>query len=84
VKRRLLQQSPNVVLVSIDEFRTSKTCSKCMGCLSNMKAKSIRHRRDAVTGERSEMYETYGRIHKVLHCRNSVLHSMPRGRDVEP
>jgi hypothetical protein len=72
IKRRLAQRS-DVTLVGIDEFRTSVTCSCCKGRLTNMKAKSKRRRWDG------EVIETYGRVHKVLHCKNSVGISACRG-----
>ena len=85
IKRHLAQRS-DVTLVGVDEFRTSQTCSCCWGRLTNMRAKSQRRRRDG------EKYEAFGRIHKVLHCKNSDGISACRGvrgrrsrpRDVEP
>ena len=64
IKRRLAS-TPDVRLVVVDEFRTSVTCNRCRGRLTNMRARSRVRARDG--GWR----ETFGRVHKVLHCRNS-------------
>lgn len=65
--RRRLANTPGVTLLSVDEFRTSVTCSKCFGRLVNMRARS----RVRVRGRALEWRETYGKVHKVLHCMNS-------------
>ena len=69
--RHCLKSRPNVLYKNVDEFRTSCTCHGCHSRLSNMKADSVRLRRSK-EGEtiRKEVKNT--KVHKVLHCRNSV------------
>ena len=71
--KRQLSRMANVTLVNVDEFRTSVTCSNCQGRLTNMTAASRKRRRDG------EWSETFGKIHKVLHCRTSEGISACRG-----
>jgi hypothetical protein len=78
-----LSKRPDVVLVPVDEFRTSQTCSGCFGRLCNMRAaattslrvldyRDYRDNRDNRDG-RVERVVTHGaRVHKVLHCKRSV------------
>ena len=55
-----------VYLLSVNEFRTSKTCNGCLCELTNMSVKeAIVHAEDGTLGVRRK------RIHKVLHCKNS-------------
>lgn len=65
VKRRL-ESRDNVLFLNIAEHRTSKVCHTCNSELCNMKAKTTRWQRD---GSKREIAS---RVHKVLHCRNSV------------
>ena len=59
---------PNVDLRSVDEFRSSVTCSKCWTRLQNMRACTTKW------SWRNRRMETQlrARVHKVLHCSNSV------------
>ena len=62
-----LREAPHVDLRSVHEHLTSVTCSKCWGRLTNQRAMTTRwNRRTRV------METTRSRIHKVLHCSNSV------------
>jgi hypothetical protein len=63
-----LRSRPDVDLRSVDEFRTSMTCSQCNCRLSNMRAAS--KVKNKSTGE-WEMRRR-SKVHKVLHCSNSV------------
>ena len=63
-----LRSRPDVDLRSVDEFRTSVTCSKCHCQLTNMKAKCMVKNRKTGAWEARR-----SKIHKVLHCSNSVL-----------
>ena len=61
-------------VVTLDEFRTSKTCNCCKQCsLKNMRVR--------------RWSEEVGRfanqsVHSVLHCHNSACPSMTMNRDV--
>ena len=59
-------------VVSIDEYRTSKTCNSCHGDLSNA--------RKSIIGKDFKLHHT--KIHGVLHCRNSECENMTVNRDV--
>ena len=59
-------------VVSIDEYRTSKTCNGCHCDLSNA--------RKAVIGKDFKLHHT--KIHGVLHCPNSECENMTMNRDV--
>ena len=72
--KKALAQRPNVILLLVDEYNTSKTDSATHLPLSNMKGVTTCRSRD---GKR---YTTSGKIHKVLHCRNSEG-SLPNGCD---
>jgi len=78
IKRRLSHR-PNVLFRTIDEFRSSCLCSCCHGRLTNMRARSMVRRR--VWSEVEGAYQPHqlhlvavanNKVHKVLHCRNSV------------
>ena len=69
IKERLSKKE-NVVLLSIPEFNTSKTCSNCLNTLVNMKASSTKYRRNE-NGERISYEDGIHKVHKVLHCRSS-------------
>ena len=62
-----LRKAPHVDLRSVDEFRTSVTCSKCHGKLVNSRAISTTCNRSTGVWEKRR-----SRIHKVLHCSSSV------------
>ena len=62
-----LSNRSNVVMLSIDEFCTSKKCSMCSSDLVNMKAMTTRCVR--VKGVKTKKNEVK-KIHKVLHCRS--------------
>ena len=59
-------------VVSIDEYRTSKTCNSCYCDLSNA--------RKAIIGKDFRLHHT--KIHGVLHCRTSECENMTVNRDV--
>ena len=63
-----LRASPHVDLRSVDEFRSSVTCSNCWARLENMRASTTKW------SWRNRRMETQlrSRVHKVLHCSNSV------------
>jgi hypothetical protein len=62
-----LKQRADVHLLSVDEFRTSKTCNGCFQELSNATApEAVIHPNDGTLGVRRK------RLHKTLHCRSSV------------
>ena len=63
--RAALRNQQNVVVREVDEYRTSKVCCACHCELVNMRGTQ---RRRQPSGE-TEMVT--GRIHKVLHCKNS-------------
>jgi hypothetical protein len=63
-----LRSRANVLLLDIDEFRTSITCHKCHGKLCNMKAAHtvrVNHK----TNTRNVL--TNQKVHKVLHCKSN-------------
>ena len=70
--KRALGKRNNVLLLDVDEFRTSKLCSHTHKPLSNMKAVSHRRQPDGTTKAR------HGKIHQVLHCKNSGWHGSCR------
>jgi hypothetical protein len=70
-----LRRRPNVRLRMVDEFNTSRTDCETHMRLVNMKAKTTRLKRsDGATTKAT----TFGKVHKVLHCRNSDG-SLPAG-----
>lgn len=71
-----LQSRTNVVLGHVDEYKTSCTCHTCQHRLTNMKADSTIWRRDD-NGKKRKVV-VHGKIHKVLHCRNSDERSSGR------
>jgi hypothetical protein len=63
-----LRASPHVDLRSVDEFRSSVTCSTCWARLENMRASTTKW-----SGKNRRMEtQLRSRVHKVLHCSNSV------------
>jgi hypothetical protein len=62
-----LRNAPHVDLRSVDEFKSSKTCSKCHGLLVNSRAIATTFDRSTGVWE-----EKKARIHKVLHCSSSA------------
>lgn len=60
-----LSKCEYVVLMSIDEYLTSKRCSDCGNELCNMRAKSTIYKKKIKT------VRDVGKIHKILHCRSS-------------
>jgi hypothetical protein len=73
IKRELARRS-NVMLMDIDEFRTSKLDSLTHKPLTNMVALTRKRQRD---GSMSAPYRS--RIHSVLHCKNSGMRSSSFG-----
>jgi hypothetical protein len=69
--RQCLSRRPNVLYKNIDERYTSCTCHGCFARLSNMKACSVRVR-TTLDGEVIRTEVRNNKVHKVLHCRNSV------------
>ena len=75
IKLELIRRE-NVAFISIDEYKTSITCHCCHQPLVNMKAMITNIKRNA-DGEKTR--RTYhGRVHKVLHCKNS-MHNVAEG-----
>ena len=68
--RQCLARRPNVLFKNIDEHRTSCTCHGCFARLANMKANSVKFNRVDGIKIRKEVKNT--KVHKVLHCCNSV------------
>ncbi len=60
-----LSKRPDVLLTSVDEFKTSQTCHGCFNKLCNMRADSTRVSRGVAVVTRGAS------IHKVLHCKKS-------------
>jgi hypothetical protein len=60
-----LKGRANVIMSSIDEFRTSITCHNCHCRLKNMWAVTTRVKRD-----KTRTVEVK-KVHKVLHCKSS-------------
>ncbi len=75
-----LQKRPNVVLGHIRETLTSQVCHCCRQRLCNMKADTVVIKRrvgsDGMVSK--ERTVRHGRIHKVLHCKNSDVRSQGR------
>jgi hypothetical protein len=59
-------QRSDVILMDVDEFRTSCTCSCYWSKLRNMVADTTRVDREGMKQTRR------GRVHKVLHCTRSA------------
>jgi len=66
---RELSRRPNVSLKYIDEYNTSKVCNVDHSILKNMKAKTTKKLKSG------EKIVTFGKVHRVLHCTNSVTDS---------
>lgn len=64
-----LENAKNVKMLIIDEFRTSKTCSKCHNELSNMIAETTKIQRRK--GKPATIIKQISKIHKVIHCKSS-------------
>ena len=70
--RQVLSRRPNVLYTNIDEHKTSCVCSECFERLVNMKADTVKRRRVSDGGGQSNVVVNGQRVHKVLHCCNSV------------
>ena len=70
IRQRLSRRS-NVMFKNVDEFKSSCTCNTCFERLVNMKASSVKRKR-AENGEWEKVVVMNGKVHKVLHCHNSV------------
>ena len=68
--KSMLQRRSNVLFRHVSEFRTSCLDSRTWKPLKNMKAESVRVWTDGPSGEKKRA-TTFGKVHKVLHCRNS-------------
>ena len=68
--RMALKRRNNVCFKNIAENYTSCRCSNCFERLINMKADSTLYK--MVDGKREKEVKRDTRVHKVLHCRNSV------------
>ena len=77
--RRALKRRRNVLYTNIDERNTSCKCHGCHERLVNMKADSVVCRKSQ-DGGRDKMVRLDTRVHKVLHCRNSVGSAPIEGR----
>ena len=64
-----LSKKKDAVLLSIDEYCSSKMCCQCHNVLSNMRAKSIIYKKDA-NGVKTQVERGVGKIHKILHCKS--------------
>ena len=62
--RRALRARSDVEVRDTDEFRTSRNCSNCHECLTQMKAREE-------FMERGVVKTRVSRVHKVLHCKSS-------------
>ena len=67
-----LRSRPDVVLLDVDEFRTSITCSHCHNHLCNMKGVTTQ-RVDRKDGTIRQL--TNQKVHKVLHCKSNECES---------
>ena len=63
--KKELKLRDNVFLRSINEKRTSVTCHNCNCRLTNMRADSVRIKRDG-----TKEVQMKSKIHKALHCKN--------------
>jgi hypothetical protein len=77
--RHCLSRRRNVLFKNIDEYKTSCTCHKCFNRLVNMKAASVRVK-ITKEGKREKELVQGNKVHKVLHCRNSVGSAPEEGR----
>ena len=77
--RMALKRRANVLYANVDEAYTSCKCHGCFQRLVNMKADSVLHRKTE-NGEREKVVRSDNRVHKVLHCRNSVGSAPVQGR----
>ena len=69
--RRRLASRPNVMFKNVDEFRSSCTCHKCFEKMVNMNATTVKWKR-LEDGQWAKVVIKHNKVHKVLHCRNSV------------
>jgi hypothetical protein len=67
-----LSRRPNVLFKNIDEHKTSCTCHGCFRALVNMKADRMKWSRRESDGRWVTTKVERTKVHKVLHCRNSV------------
>eukprot|EP00798_Chlamydomonas_sp_ICE-L_P003340 gene3340-biopygen21104 len=76
--RQRLSRRENVLFKNVDEYKTSCTCHGCFNRLVNMKATSTLWRWRKVTengvevNRRVKEVVNNNKVHKVLHCCNSV------------
>lgn len=77
--RQRLAARPNVLFKNVCEFRTSCTCNGCFEKLVNMKADTVRFK-TAAGGTKERRVVEGNKVHKVLHCRNSVGSSPSKAR----
>ena len=78
--RRCLSRRKNVLFKNVDERNTSCKCHGCFQRLVNMKADSVVWRGvckespidGSITVEKQKMVVKNVKVHKVLHCRDSV------------
>ena len=73
IKHRLRMRK-DVTILSVDEFRTSVTCSCCNRRLSNMVAVVTRKAKAPGQG----VHSSRSKVHTVLHCRSSVDNGIDR------
>ena len=69
--RKRVAARPNVMYKNVDEFRSSCTCHNCFKELYNMKASSVKWKM-IDNGRREKVVVKSNKVHKVLHCHNSV------------
>lgn len=79
IKRRLKDMPHVLAVTEIDEFRTSQICSCCHGRLTNMRGETVKKVWDVQHHKVQLVRRHNGRIHKVLHCRNSEGNTGCRG-----
>ena len=65
IKLELQKRKGVAAFVSVHEFRTSITCHRCQGRLTNMRGITTRVK---TQGEARVRTVTRGKVHKVLHC----------------
>ncbi len=76
--RKRLSCRENVLFKNVDEYKTSCTCHGCFNSLVNMRATSTLWKMRKVVENGVETYRRLkevvnnNKVHKVLHCRNSV------------
>lgn len=81
IKHRLSHR-PNVLFKSIDEYRSSCICNSCHSRLTNMRAaESVVRKRSRVGEHEGErLVVRNNKVHKVLHCCDSVKSAPENGR----